>query len=178
MKKILWTGCVAMMLGVAAGILVAGKTKAADDEVSKVRAQCTSFKAAWNKHDPKAMAAVFAENADAYNPHRHHAVGRAEIEKMFTEEQTGSGPLRESTLEVKEEPFKLITPDVAITDADANARRDARVELPRDLVHPIDQAASHEEHGDREGQTDPDSDRTDEVSAAKISAALAASFPR
>ena len=65
------------------------------------------------------MAAVFAENADAYNPHGRHAVGRAEIEKMFTEEQTGSGPLRESTLEVKDEPFGLITADVAITDAAA-----------------------------------------------------------
>src|SRR5690242_4541695 len=50
---------------------------------------------AWNKHDPKAMAAFWTADGDLINPFGRHAKGTAEIEKLFTEEQ--SGPMKEST---------------------------------------------------------------------------------
>ena len=50
---------------------------------------------AWNKHDPKAMAAFWTADGDLINPFGRHAKGTAEIEKLFTEEQ--SGPMAGST---------------------------------------------------------------------------------
>jgi uncharacterized protein (TIGR02246 family) len=46
------------------------------------------FAAAWNKHDPKAMAATFTEDADLINPKGDHAHGKAEVEALLTKEQT------------------------------------------------------------------------------------------
>jgi uncharacterized protein (TIGR02246 family) len=45
--------------------------------------------AAWNKHDPKAMAAFFFPDGDLINPFGRTCKGAAEIEKLFTEEQSG-----------------------------------------------------------------------------------------
>ena len=45
--------------------------------------------AAWNKHDPKLLAAFFVPDGDLVNPFGRRARGTAEIEKLFTEEQRG-----------------------------------------------------------------------------------------
>jgi uncharacterized protein (TIGR02246 family) len=42
--------------------------------------------AAWNKHDPKLMAAFFFPDGDLINPFGRHCHGMAEIEKLFTDE--------------------------------------------------------------------------------------------
>ena len=47
-----------------------------------------------------------------------HAQGHADLEKAFTAEQTGKGPLRESTVEVKDEPIRFLTADIAVSDAE------------------------------------------------------------
>jgi uncharacterized protein (TIGR02246 family) len=49
----------------------------------------------WNAHDFKKMAAMFAPEGDLINPFNRVAKGRAEVEKLFTEEQTG--PMKMST---------------------------------------------------------------------------------
>src|SRR5688500_6010127 len=90
-----------------AGAWVAGGVRAADDDIAGVKKQCAAFVDAWNAHDPKAMAALFAEDGDAINPHGRVATGRAEVEKMFTDEHKGTGPLRESTIAVKSETVRF-----------------------------------------------------------------------
>jgi uncharacterized protein (TIGR02246 family) len=45
--------------------------------------------AAWNKHDPKLMAARVVADGDLINPFGRHARGTAAIEMLFAEEQTG-----------------------------------------------------------------------------------------
>ena len=45
--------------------------------------------AAWNKHDPKVMAAFFVPDGDVINPFGRHAQGPAAIEKLFADEHNG-----------------------------------------------------------------------------------------
>jgi uncharacterized protein (TIGR02246 family) len=42
-----------------------------------------------NRHDPKAMASIFSEDADMVDPSGKLTTGRAEIEKAISSEQTG-----------------------------------------------------------------------------------------
>ena len=91
----------------------------ASPEVDGVRKSCEAVKSAFNSHDGKAFAAVFTEDADMVDPMGKLVTGRAEIEKAMTGMLGPTGPLREATVVVNDEPFRLISPDVAITDADA-----------------------------------------------------------
>jgi len=74
--------CAVVLLGVTATAR-AGK----DDEA--IRAQVESFFAAWNKNDVKGMASHFADDGTIINPIGRTANGKAEIEKLFTEEHAG-----------------------------------------------------------------------------------------
>jgi uncharacterized protein (TIGR02246 family) len=69
--------------------------------------------AAWNKNDYKAMAAQFADDADLINPLGRVAKGRAEIEKLYKEEQTTSFKGSHFTSECKA-GVRVVTPDVAV----------------------------------------------------------------
>ncbi len=70
--------------------------------------------AAWNKHDPKIMAAFWVTDGDLINPFGRHAQGTAAIEKLFTEEQTG--PMAGSTYAGKLEKIRYVGKDLAIVD--------------------------------------------------------------
>jgi uncharacterized protein (TIGR02246 family) len=65
------------------GTALAGKDDAA---VMKVH---DDLAASWNKNDYKAMAALFADDASLINPLGRIAKGRAQIEKLYADEQTG-----------------------------------------------------------------------------------------
>lgn len=110
-----------LSLGVAlaAGIAVSRSVQGAADEAAGVTKQCQAFKLAWNSHDPKALAAVFTEDADHLDPWGQLDTGRPAIEKMLTERMTGKGPLRDSSLTVETETVRFPTPDTAVTDAEA-----------------------------------------------------------
>jgi uncharacterized protein (TIGR02246 family) len=110
--------CASVAVALVAGLSFARRASGADDEASLVRKRCGALVAAWNQHDPKAMAAAFTEDGDIINPMGQHAAGRADIEKLFAAEQTGGGMMRESMLEVKTEPLRFLTADVAISDAE------------------------------------------------------------
>ncbi len=69
--------------------------------------------AAWNAHEPKKMAAVWAEDGDLINPFNRVAKGRAEIEKLFSEEQTG--PMKASTYKIDSSTTRQIG-TVAVVD--------------------------------------------------------------
>jgi len=90
MKKVLLTAAaVALMaLPVPARAADAGASAAVDKAMH-------DFVASWNAHDYKKMAAIFAPDGDLINPFHRVAKGRADVEKLFMEEQTG--PMKTST---------------------------------------------------------------------------------
>ncbi len=63
-----------------------GTAQAEDPREKEVRSVEDAFVAAWNKHDPKGMAAEWAPDGDLINPFGRWAAGRAEVEKLFTDE--------------------------------------------------------------------------------------------
>ena len=71
------------------------------------------FAGNWNKNDYKAMAAMFADDADLINPLGRVAKGKAEIEKLYMDEQTtafkGSHFTSDCTAGVH-----VVKPDVAV----------------------------------------------------------------
>jgi uncharacterized protein (TIGR02246 family) len=98
-------------LAVPAGL----RASQADDEAS-IRRFGVDFSAAWNRHDPKAMASFWAEDGDLINPFGRWAKGRAEVEKLFQDEHAGvmAGTSYSTTLS----SVRFLTPDVAVTDWD------------------------------------------------------------
>jgi uncharacterized protein (TIGR02246 family) len=70
--------------------------------------------AAWNKHDPKLMASFFFPDGDLINPFGKHCHGTAEIEKLFTDEQ--SGPMAGTTYSGTIEHIRYLNRNIAIVD--------------------------------------------------------------
>ena len=72
------------------------------------------FVDAWNAHDAKKMAAVWAENGDLINPFGKRASNRAEIEKLLQEEQ--SGVMKASTYKMESFSMRELSPTTAVGD--------------------------------------------------------------
>ena len=106
MKKILLGG---MLLAVAV-------TTAASAQVPALHQRAEAFKAAWDRHDPKALAAVWAPDGDLINPFGRVAKGRAEIEKLFQDEQTTI--MKGTTLHLNSDSSREVAPNVAVADWD------------------------------------------------------------
>ena len=88
------------------------KTSTRDEEA--IRSRTNEFVAAWNQHNPQAMAKVYQDGADMINPFGRVAKSRSEIEKLFKEEHAGS--LKESRMALTPEGLRTLTPDVAVAD--------------------------------------------------------------
>ena len=106
----------ALVLALVSRVAFAPEAAGADADEAVIKRRAPEFVAAWNKHDTKALAAFWTEDGDFVGPWGRKAAGRAELEKLFADEHTGTGPYRESTLEVKGDTVRLVTPDVAMED--------------------------------------------------------------
>ena len=82
MKLPLYALTTALVLAVSTPAVLAASPK----EETAVRDHCASFVTAWNKHDAKAMAATWANDGSLINPFGRLASGRAEVEKLLSEE--------------------------------------------------------------------------------------------
>ncbi len=112
---------VVVVASTALALLLAYAPRAigAGSEESAVRDRVADFVTTWQKHDPKALAAFWAEDGDLINPWGRLAEGRAAVENLFKDEHDkASGPLRECTLGVGAGKVRFPSPDVAIFDAD------------------------------------------------------------
>ncbi len=69
---------------------------------------------AWNQHDFRGLATVYAEDADIINPFGRVARSRSEIEAAFREDHAGL--LKNSHLSVTPERTRFIADNVAIHD--------------------------------------------------------------
>lgn len=107
-----------LMLLASASILVAaasapeerGATR--DRDETEIRNLQALQAAAWNRHDAKAYADLFAEDGDAVNVVGWWWKGRAEIEARLT--AAFAWVFRESTLTIPEVHVRFLTPEIAI----------------------------------------------------------------
>jgi len=98
--------------------LMALPTARADqkEEDAAIHQRHDEWTAAWNKHDPKLLAAFFTVDGDLINPWGRQAKGAAEIEKLFTDEHTGTGFAVGSTYSGTIESIRYLGKNVAIVD--------------------------------------------------------------
>jgi uncharacterized protein (TIGR02246 family) len=115
-KTLLVSACALFL--VAGGLALTVPARAADDDTAAVKKRTAEFVAAWGKHDPKALAAVWADDGDLINPWGRLATGRAQVEALFRDEQTGKGPLRDSTFRMNSETMRFPAADIAVVDLD------------------------------------------------------------
>lgn len=113
--------CAGLALALVLGLVAAPASNAADDEMELVRKQCSAFVEAWNRHDAKAMASVFADDGDVVDAEGSHT-GRAAIQKSFAAAHGENGAMSHSTLKVLDEPVRFVTESVAVSDATARIR--------------------------------------------------------
>ena len=94
-----------------------GAARAEDSAKAKeVRAVTDAWMAAWNRHDPKIMAAAWSPEGDLINPFGRWASGRAEIEKLFTEEHASF--MKGTTYSITNYKARFPTPAIGVADFD------------------------------------------------------------
>ena len=120
---VLAVSCLAAAPAVSAG---PAEDEAAIREVQKRQAE------AWNRHDAKAYASLFAQDGDVVNVLGWWWKGRAEIERKLTD--AFAYVFKESTLTVTDVNVRFLAPDVAVahvTWSMVGARTPAGMPEPR-----------------------------------------------
>lgn len=86
-----------------------------DADRRAIEAQLRSLEGAWNRHDARAFAALFAEDAHFVNVFGMPANGRKAIEEFHA--PIFATMFRESRLSLGETKVRFLRPDVAAVDA-------------------------------------------------------------
>jgi uncharacterized protein (TIGR02246 family) len=97
---------------------------AADDAAAveqQIKARSKEFVAAWDKHDAKAFAEFYADDADLVTAKGDTFTGKSGIEQLLTD--AFQGDLKDTTLTESVEKVRLIKPDVAIVDSEVQIKR-------------------------------------------------------
>jgi uncharacterized protein (TIGR02246 family) len=97
-------------------VLPAASAGQKEDDAA-IHQRSAEWDAAWNKHDAKLMAAFFVADGDLVNPFGRQAHGQAEVEKLFTEEQ--SGVMAGTTYTGTIENIRHLGKNIAIVDVAA-----------------------------------------------------------
>lgn len=98
-----------------------------------VRAVVQAQQHDWNRHDARAFAALYTEDADVVNVQGWWWRGRAEIERKLT--AAHAFVFRESTLTITSIAVRFLTPEVAV----AHARwKMTGARMPPGMAHPHD----------------------------------------
>jgi uncharacterized protein (TIGR02246 family) len=107
-------------LGIVGAVVIAaappGDEPTYSDEVAAIRKNTIGFQAAWNKHDPKALASFWAPDGDLIDPWGVTSSGSEAVEKFLASEHTGKGKLAHSTYDIRKDAVRLISGDVALED--------------------------------------------------------------
>jgi uncharacterized protein (TIGR02246 family) len=91
-----------------------GGPKSDLENEAAIRKLYAQYTAAWNQHDPKTMVSFWTLDGDYMEPDGHLAKGKADVEKLFTQEQ--QTVFKDSTLALTIETVWFITEDVAMVD--------------------------------------------------------------
>lgn len=92
----------------------AGKLKSDVMNEAAIRTLYEQFVAAWNKHDPKALAAMWVEDGDDVEPDGHVAKGRDEVQKLFAAEH--QSVMKNTKLTLAIDSVWFIAANVALVD--------------------------------------------------------------
>ncbi|MBC8646282.1 MAG: SgcJ/EcaC family oxidoreductase [Thermoanaerobaculia bacterium] len=95
--------------------LIVPAALAADGDEAAIRKVHADFTAAWNRHDPAALAAIWSDNGDLVNPEGRWAKGKAEVQKNFAGEQ--GGIFKSSTFTNIVTGVRFLAPNIAVVDA-------------------------------------------------------------
>lgn len=125
MKRILVFALLALAVAAAA-------QAGAPAESAKLAELSQKFVDAWNQHDAKAMASVWAPDGDLINPFGRVARGRGEVEKLFADEH--STFLKQSTFKLLDRTTRSLDPDAVIDDWDVEV---AGIEGPDGPMPPL-----------------------------------------
>ncbi len=85
----------------------------ASKEENAIQKQVEAFVAAWNTHDTRSMANLYAEDADLINPSGRSARSRTEIELLFRDEHASA--FGRSQFSATPQHTRFLTPDLAVT---------------------------------------------------------------
>ncbi len=109
-----------LFLSTALAVAMAGipaSARAADANEAAVKELNQDFVTAWNAHDPKKMAAAWAADVSLINPFGVRCSSRAEVEKLFEQEQ--SGVMKASTYKIDSFTLRKVCDDVMVGDWDS-----------------------------------------------------------
>jgi uncharacterized protein (TIGR02246 family) len=110
MNKVCIT-CIAVVCDLAWLVSTDCRADQAEDE-AMIRANAEAYVVAYNKHDAKAVAAMWSPDAVYMDPSTGEAaVGREEIEKVFADTLAA---LKDAKLEVEVSSVEFVSPNVAI----------------------------------------------------------------
>ncbi|MEE9179407.1 MAG: SgcJ/EcaC family oxidoreductase [Vicinamibacteria bacterium] len=97
--------------------LLAFSTAIAAGDEEAIQTRLDEFVAAWNHHDAKAMAAIWAPDGDLINPFGRVAKGRPEVEKLFIDEHASF--MKGTTYKVTSSSVRVLGSEAAVLDFDA-----------------------------------------------------------
>jgi uncharacterized protein (TIGR02246 family) len=115
MKKLLLCA-ITIMFGL---VLMPAARAGQKEEDAAIRKRHEEWIAAWNKHDPKLMAAFWTADGDLIDPFGKQAQGPQAIEKFFEGEHTGNGVMVGTTYAGTVDNVRLIDKDAAVVDVTA-----------------------------------------------------------
>jgi uncharacterized protein (TIGR02246 family) len=100
-------------------VLLCGATTAppAISNEAQIRQLADDFAAAWNKHDPTAMAYFWSADGDLINPVGRKAKGLTEIQRLFQDEH--NGPMKNSTYAIPNVSIRFLDSTLALVDNDS-----------------------------------------------------------
>ena len=96
--------------------VIAAGAFAADTATQAIENRTGEFVAAWNRHDSKAIAALFLPDGDLINPFGRWAKGHEEVAKLLAQEQ--STAMKATTMTTNAIEVRTPAPNVALADWD------------------------------------------------------------
>jgi uncharacterized protein (TIGR02246 family) len=109
-----------LVLSCVTAPLFAEDTPAAPSAEQTIKDRAKEFDATWNKHDAEAVAAYYAKDGDIVTDDGNALSGRDGIQQALTD--AFGGQLKDSVLKTTVSTVRLIKPDVAIVDAEAEMK--------------------------------------------------------
>lgn len=100
----------------APGRAAAGSPAIDEGLAQQLQPSLQAFEDAWNRHDPDAMAAAFADDAELINPSGRVARGRSDIVRLFDDEHRGA--LKGTRLSHRVTGARQVAPGLAFVDED------------------------------------------------------------
>jgi len=119
MKRFSWCGFLVVLVllsSTARAEVQSNVSSIRPDQINEaaIRKLYADFTAAWNRHDPAAMAAMWAIDGDHLDPDGRMAKGRDEIEALLSGQH--ASVFKNTTLDLDIDAVWFVTADVALVD--------------------------------------------------------------